>query len=259
MLYFFRQITYAPRRDGYKGNMKNICVFKRYEYKYLLSAEQYFAVVSELGKYMTADAHGKSTIQSLYYDTDDYLLVRRSLEKPIYKEKLRLRSYGQAKDGDEVFLELKKKYDGVVFKRRIQLTAADAGDAIFDYVRAQNSQIAKEITYAVDLYKTLSPKILLIYDRTAYFGKDKESSLRVTFDTNIRYRTDRLTLAGGDDGKPIRSDGKILMEIKTGSSIPLWLCKVLSANNIHKISFSKYGSAYKIERNNQLTEVKQVG
>lgn len=239
--------------------MENICVFKRYEYKYLLSAEQYFAVISELGKHMTADKHGKSTIQSLYYDTDDYLLVKRSLEKPIYKEKLRLRSYGQAKGNDTVFLELKKKYDGVVFKRRIQLAAKDAGENMFDYVRGQNSQIAKEITYAVDLYKTLSPKMLLIYDRTAYFGEGKDSSLRVTFDTNIRYRTDRLTLAGGDDGKPIRSDGKILMEVKAGSAIPLWLCKVLSANGIHKTSFSKYGSAYTIERTTQLTEVKQVG
>lgn len=239
--------------------MANICVFKRYEYKYLLTAEQYFAVLSELDKHMTADKHGKSTIQSLYYDTDDYLLVRRSLEKPKYKEKLRLRSYGQAKGDDEVFLELKKKYDGVVFKRRIQLTAADADNGLFDYVRKQNSQIAKEITYAVDLYKTLSPKILLLYDRTAYFGKGEEKALRVTFDTNIRYRTDRLTLAGGTDGMPVRSDGKILMEVKAGTSIPLWLCRLISANDIRKTSFSKYGSAYTIERGKEITEVKQVG
>ncbi|MDE7164248.1 MAG: polyphosphate polymerase domain-containing protein [Clostridiales bacterium] len=239
--------------------MSNICVFKRYEYKYLLTAEQYFAVLTELDKHMIADKHGKSTIQSLYYDTDDFLLVRRSLEKPIYKEKLRLRSYGQAKGDDEVFLELKKKYDGVVFKRRIQLTAADAERGLFDYVRAQKEQIAKEITYAVDLYKTLAPRVLLLYDRTAYFGEGTESDLRVTFDTNIRYRTDRLTLSGGTDGTPVRSDGKILMEVKAGTSIPMWLCRLISANGIRKTSFSKYGSAYSIERNKQLTEVKQVG
>lgn len=239
--------------------MANICVFKRYEYKYLLTAEQYFAVLSELDKHMIADKHGKSTIQSLYYDTDNFLLVRRSLEKPNYKEKLRLRSYGQAKGDDEVFLELKKKYDGVVFKRRIQLTAADAERGLFDYVRAQTEQIAKEITYAIDLYKTLSPKILLLYDRTAYFGSSAESGLRVTFDTNIRYRTDRLTLAGGTDGMPVRSDGKILMEVKAGTAIPLWLCRLISSNDIRKTSFSKYGSAYIIEHNKELLEVKQVG
>ena len=239
--------------------MSNICVFKRYEYKYLLTAEQYFAVLNELDKHMIADKHGKSTIQSLYYDTDDFLLVRRSLEKPIYKEKLRLRSYGQAKGYDEVFLELKKKYDGIVFKRRIQLTALNAEHGLFDYVRAQPEQIAKEIAYAIDLYKTLAPRILLLYDRTAYFGDGAESGLRVTFDTNIRYRTDRLTMSGGTDGLPVRSDGRILMEVKAGTSIPLWLCRLISVNGIRKTSFSKYGSAYTIEREKELLEVKQVG
>ncbi|MDE7405846.1 MAG: polyphosphate polymerase domain-containing protein [Clostridiales bacterium] len=238
--------------------MKSICVFKRYEYKYLLTAEQYFAVLNEIEKHMAADKYGKSTIQSLYYDTDDYLLARRSLDKPKYKEKLRMRSYRQAKGDDEVFLELKKKYDGVVFKRRIQLTADDAEHGLFDYVRAQNDQIAKEITYAIDLYKTLAPRILLLYDRTAYFDKN-DSGLRVTFDTNIRYRTDRLTLCGGTDGKPVRNDGKILMEIKAGASIPLWLCRLVSSLGIRKTSFSKYGTAYTIEHDNLMTEVKQVG
>lgn len=239
--------------------MASICVFKRYEYKYLLTAEQYFAVVNEIEKHMATDKYGKSTIQSLYYDTDDYLLARRSLEKPEYKEKLRLRSYCQAKGDDEVFLELKKKYDGIVFKRRIELTAADAERGLFDYVRTQPHQIAKEITYAIDLYKTLAPRILLLYDRTAYFGKKEDKGLRVTFDTNIRYRLDRLNLCGGTDGKLLRSDGKILMEIKAGASIPLWLCGLVSSLGIRKTSFSKYGTAYTIEHDNIITEVKQVG
>lgn len=239
--------------------MENVCVFKRYEYKYLLTAEQYFVILNELDKRMTVDVHGKSTIQSLYYDTDDYLLAQRSLDKPKYKEKLRMRSYCQAKGDDEVFLELKKKYDGVVFKRRIALTAADAERGLFDYVRTLPDQISKEITYAIDLYKTLAPRILLLYDRTAYFGTGKESDLRVTFDTNIRYRTDRLNLCGGTDGKPVRTDGKILMEIKAGASVPLWLCRLVSSLGIYKTSFSKYGTAYTIEHDNLMTEVKQVG
>ncbi|MDE6029143.1 MAG: polyphosphate polymerase domain-containing protein [Clostridiales bacterium] len=239
--------------------MGSICVFKRYEYKYLLTAEQYFAVLKEIEKRMATDKYGKSTIQSLYYDTDDYLLAQRSLDKPNYKEKLRMRSYCQANGDDEVFLELKKKYDGVVFKRRIQLTAAQAERGLFDYVRTLPDQIAKEIAYAIDMYKTLAPRILLLYDRTAYFGKAEDDGLRVTFDTNIRYRTDRLNLCGGTDGKPVRNDGKILMEIKAGASIPLWLCRLVSSLGIRKASFSKYGTAYAIEHDNLHTEVKQVG
>lgn len=236
--------------------MKNICVFKRYEYKYLLSAEQYRKVLSELEKHMHADIHGCSTIQSLYYDTDDFHLVRRSLEKPVYKEKVRLRSYGLARGDEPVFLELKKKYRGVVFKRRIELTAAQADADMFDRVRGLKDQIAKELAYAAELYRSLAPRVLLLYDRTALYG---DGDLRVTFDANVRYRTDRLSLGSGLDGIPLRTDGKLLMEIKTSTAIPLWLCRLLGENGIHKISFSKYGEVYKIIKNTENAEVKQVG
>lgn len=228
----------------------NICVFKRYELKYLLDEEQYENVLRAAEGYLKADKYGQSTIQSLYYDTDNFRLARRSLERPPYKEKLRLRSYGLAKDGDTLFLELKRKSDGVVYKRRIEISDEAARSRDFG-----DSQIGKEIAYFFGFYNDLSPKILLLYDRTAYFGK---GDLRVTFDKNIRYRTDRLSLSSGLDGKPIRTDGKILMEIKTGTAIPLWLAHILSGEHIAKTSFSKYGEAYQIEQPLKAKEVNNI-
>lgn len=229
----------------------NICVFKRYELKYLISQNQYYSVLKEIKKHLSADKHGKSTIQSLYYDTDDFRIIRRSLEKPDYKEKLRLRSYGLAGEDDMVFMELKKKCSGVVYKRRIEIS----GRA----VKSNNlgeSQISKEIAYFAQFYKKITPKMLLIYDRTAYTGN---GDLRITFDSNIRYRTDRLSLSAGLDGIPIIRDDKILMEIKTGTAIPMWLVKILSKYQIAKTSFSKYGEAYKIEQQFSAEEVRKVG
>lgn len=229
----------------------NICVFQRYELKYILTKKQYANILNETRQYLKADEHGKSTIQSLYYDTDDFRLIRHSLEKPKYKEKLRLRSYGLAKENDTVFLELKKKCNGIVFKRRIETTIK-----LLDNNVLGNNQISNEIAYFTEFYQNLNPKMLLLYDRTAYFG---DGDLRVTFDNNIRYRTDRLSLSEGLDGIPLQSEDIVLMEIKTGTAIPIWLAKILDKEKIYKTSFSKYGEAYKIEYLKEFMEVKKVG
>ncbi|MGN0795839.1 MAG: polyphosphate polymerase domain-containing protein [Christensenellales bacterium] len=229
----------------------NIYVFKRYELKYLLTAEQYYRVINAVSGSLTADSHGESTIQSLYYDTDDFRLIRRSLEKPEYKEKLRLRSYGIADKDDTVFFELKKKYSGAVYKRRIELKYGDVDKAL-----PTDSKIAREIEYFKAFYQNPSPKMLLLYDHTAYFG---DNGLRLTFDKNIRYRKDRLTLSDSLDGIPVLGGGKVLMEIKTSSAIPLWLVKILSKEQIVKTSFSKYGEAYKKEYGLYFSEVRKVG
>ncbi len=230
----------------------NICVFKRYELKYLLTLTQYYNVLKEAKDNLIMDRHGESTIQSLYYDTDDFRLIRRSLEKPEYKEKLRLRSYGLANENDTIFMELKRKCSGVVYKRRIEISS----NAIKDNDLG-NNQISKEIVYFMNFYKNLRPKMLLLYDRIAYFG---EGDLRITFDRNIRYRTDRLSLSAGLDGTPIFDNEKILMEIKTGTSIPLWLVQILSKEQITKTSFSKYGEAYKIQKSSiNIKEENKVG
>lgn len=233
----------------------NIYVFKRYELKYLITPTQYLAIMREARQYLTPDAHGEATVQSLYYDTDDYRLIRRSLERPEYKEKLRVRSYGLAHEGDTVFIELKKKCSGIVYKRRIETKFSD-GENISTVISSDGSQISREIAYFMDFYGDPRPKMLLLYDRTAYFG---EGDLRITFDRNIRYRTDRLSLDASLDGRPVRSDGRILMEVKTGTAIPLWLTGILSRERIFKTSFSKYGEAYKIERSSSIAEVQKVG
>lgn len=217
-----------------------VYIFKRYELKYLISKSQFNDLILLIENNMKKDEYGASTIQSLYYDTDTYQIIRRSLEKPAYKEKLRLRSYNQVKDGDTVFVELKKKSDGVVYKRRSEYTFSSKND--FSLSDLKNSQIDKEIDYFINYYKNLSKKFLLIYDRLAYFGKD---NLRVTFDTNIRYRVDNLSLNNELVGKKILDDDLLLMEIKANSSFPMWLVKELSELQIKKVSFSKYGTAYK--------------
>ena len=228
-----------------------ICVFQRYELKYVLTPEQYVAVIERTSAHLRPDEYGRTTIQSLYYDTDDFRLIRRSIEKPEYKEKLRLRSYGLAGPADKVFMELKKKCCGIVYKRRIETTAdelANGGES--------NGQIAKEIDYFRSFYGDLKPKALLIYDREAYFG---DGDLRVTFDHNVRYRTENLTLDAGLNGTPLFMRGEVLMEIKTGTAIPLWLTKILTEEKIYKTSFSKYGTAYEREAARKLREVKKVG
>lgn len=228
-----------------------IGVFKRYELKYILSREQCERVLARVKSRLKPDEYGRTTIQSLYYDTDDFRLIRRSIEKPEYKEKLRLRSYGTAGDDDRVFLELKKKCDGVVYKRRIETTPRRLASG-----EIGESQIAREIAYFMSFYGKLTPKAMLIYDREAYFGEDE---LRVTFDYNVRYRTDELRTDAGLYGIPLLPDGEALMEIKTGSAIPLWLTKILGEEKVYKTSFSKYGTAYEIETAKKLREVKRVG
>ena len=219
-------------------------VFKRYELKYLLTQAQKETVLGAMAAYMKLDQYGRTTIRNLYYDTDTYLLIRRSIEKPAYKEKLRLRSYKKAGSGDVVFAELKKKYNGVVYKRRIALPNPEAmawlsGKKPCD----RQTQITKEIDYVMQLYDTLHPVVFLSYEREAYYASDG-SDFRVTFDDTILCRQEDLSLASEVYGTPILPDGKVLMEIKCSGGIPLWMIHVLSKERIYKTSFSKYGTAY---------------
>ncbi|MBO5328054.1 MAG: polyphosphate polymerase domain-containing protein [Clostridia bacterium] len=243
----------------------NKFVFKRHEIKYRLTPEQYAIVLREIDKYLYVDEYGETTIQSLYYDTDTWLLIRNSIEKPAYKEKIRARSYGLATPETKVFLELKKKLNKIVYKRRIKIKEKELAPLIRMGVGGDKGQIEREIVYFCRFYKNLKPAMLLLYDRTAHI--DKNSDLRVTFDRNIRYRTERLSLCSGLDGKLILPEGEVMMEIKTAGAYPMWLVKLLNDNGIYKTSFSKYGTAYKMEilgisendnHKNTATEVKAV-
>ncbi|MCR4709530.1 MAG: polyphosphate polymerase domain-containing protein [Clostridiales bacterium] len=235
--------------------MKDGSVFKRYELKFLITEEQMREILWKIRDRMREDEHGRSTILSLYYDTPDHLLITRSMEHPVYKEKLRLRSYGVPKDDDKVYLELKKKYKKEVFKRRITILAKDAAtmkdaNGNFEIKLPEGSeedfrknQIAKEIAYSANSYEGLAPMMLLSYERDAWFCKDDEN-LRITFDRNVLWRDYDLDLRVGIYGKPIIPGGQVLMEIKVPGGFPLWLTEILSKEKIYKTSFSKYAHAY---------------
>lgn len=219
-------------------------VFNREEKKYKLSEERFQILWEDLMEHMEVDEYGKHTICNIYYDTPDDLLIRRSIEKPKYKEKLRLRSYGTPSLGDNVFLEIKKKYDGIVNKRRIQLPLQSAYDYLDYGVHPFDmTQILKEMDYFLSIYD-LSPKLFLAYERVALFGKE-DPAFRITFDTNIRSRTEDLRLEHGSRGTLLFDDNTHLMEVKITNSTPLWFSKLLAKHQVYNTSFSKYGNIYK--------------
>ena len=219
-------------------------VFSRYELKYLLTPAQKKAVLTAMASHMKLDGYGRTTIRNLYYDTPNYRLARQSLERPVYKEKLRIRSYAQADPFTPVYVELKKKYDGVVYKRRTALPEKEAMAWIGGRAPClREEQIVREIDYFRDFYGHLEPKVFLSYEREAYFALDG-SDFRVTFDESILCRQRNLSLCDGVWGTPLLSAGQTLMEIKCSGGIPLWMTAVLSEQKIRKASYSKYGAAY---------------
>ncbi len=218
-------------------------VFKRYEIKYLLNSRQYKAIKTEVLKRLSSDEYGETTIQSLYYDTVDNRLIRESLEKPIFKEKLRLRCYNLNDNNKDIYVEMKRKYDGVVYKRRIACKENEADDLLKNH--SLKTQIGRELNYFTTYYGDLVPKMLILYDRVAYY--DKNSQLRITFDRNIKYRKNNLNFHTSFDGENLLPQDSILMEIKTDTALPLWICEILDKEKINKTSFSKYGAAYERE------------
>ncbi len=223
--------------------MANQMIFQRHELKYMISVQQREEILKALEPYMTADKFGHSSIRNLYYDTPDFRLIRQSLERPVYKEKLRMRSYGRAAQTQPVFVELKKKYASVVYKRRIEMPQADALESLAFTAPMPDSQIGREIAAVLDFYRQLAPRVFLSYDRDAFYAKDG-SGFRLTFDENIRYRTRELTLSSDTWGTALLEPGMVLMELKAQDSIPLWMAHTLSRLGIGKTSFSKYGAAY---------------
>ena len=219
-------------------------VFKRYELKYLLTLEQKEKILAAMLPYMQIDKYGRTTIRNIYFDTDNYRIIRHSIEKPTYKEKLRIRSYDQATPDTRVFVELKKKYDKVVYKRRLPLKEEEAMEWLCTAYKAPvNTQISREIDYFINFYGNLKPTVFLSYEREAYYDKGG-GDFRVTFDDTILCRQTDLSLCSPAYGTPILPEGYVLMELKCSGGIPLWMVEVLSREHIYKTSFSKYGTAY---------------
>ncbi|MNI46810.1 VTC domain protein [compost metagenome] len=235
-------------------------VFNRYENKYLFDNEAYHKLYNELLEYMELDDYNKQhefySITNLYYDTPSNTLIRNSLSKPKYKEKLRLRAYGVPNEDSKVYLEIKKKVFGLVNKRRTSLKLNEA----YDFVRTgippeckdyMNKQVVEEIKYFLSCYD-LKPMVYLSYDRKALFCKENRD-LRITFDTNIRSRRYDLKMEHGTHGDLLMEPGQWLMEVKAEKTIPVWLSKMLSEHQMYRTSFSKYGNEYKKTiRNNKL-------
>lgn len=220
-------------------------VFKRYELKYMVTQEQKQRLLEAMAPYMALDKYGRTTIRNIYFDTPDYRLIRKSIERPPYKEKLRIRSYAQATPDSTVFIELKKKYEEIVYKRRLSMTEGQALAWIcLGGAAPADSQIAREVSYFMDFYKTLRPTVFLCYDREAFFCKDG-GDFRVTFDDNILVRQEAMSLEEPAWGTPILPTGKVLMEIKCAGGIPRWMTEFLTKERIYKTSFSKYGTAYR--------------
>lgn len=235
-------------------------VFNRYEKKFLIDEKTYRFITDRICDFMVADKYNKDNefynIANIYYDTPDDALIRASIEKTVYKEKLRLRSYGVPDLSDKVFLEIKKKYKGIVNKRRTKLRLDEAYDLTLngiypkdsDYI---NKQVLSEIEYFLKIYN-LVPKVYLTYDRKAFFATD-DSDFRVTFDTNIRSRRVDVRLEAGNHGELLIGNDFILMEVKSSKAVPLWFTRLISEAEVYPTSFSKYGTEYKkylIEKNN---------
>ena len=219
--------------------------FRRVEKKYLMTVDQCYRFCDALKDRLTPDDYPMSTICNVYYDTPDYLLIRRSIDKPVYKEKFRLRSYGVPTADSPVFMEIKKKYDGVVYKRRVSAAESDS----VRYLRGgpeplgNDPQIMSEIDWFFHRYDHLVPGMFLAYERLAFKVKD-HPGLRITFDRDIRYRTDDMDLTLGDEGIRLLPDDMVVMEIKIPGAAPLWLADVLSEQKLYPTSFSKYGRCY---------------
>lgn len=233
----------APETRKEASAMDAITIFKRIEKKYLLSEAQYVALFRDIGSHLKPDEYGQSTVVSLYLDTPDHRIIRNSIDAIDYKEKIRLRSYGTATANTTVFLELKKKYKGVVYKRRAAMTLTEAERYLRMGMKPFESQIMSEIDWAMKLYQWPSGAMMIACEREAWFDEE-HPDLRLTFDRNIRYRENELRLDRGSAGITLLPEDRVLLEIKTAGAMPLWLADALDAEGILPSSFSKYGTAY---------------
>ena len=220
-------------------------IFERVETKYVLKSEEYKELLKAIDEHIEKDKYYYSTICNIYFDNDNFSLVRNSIEKPVYKDKFRIRSYGVPKESDKVFFEIKRKYKGTVYKRRVSAKLSEVEEYLRTgkYPEKANTQIMKEIDYFFKIYD-LKAKVFIAYDRYSYLEKDN-SNFRITFDKNIRSRLDDIKLEDGDRGEILLKDGRVVMETKTLGAYPKWFVDAISKLKIYPKSFTKYGNVYK--------------
>ena len=230
--------------------------FRRKEVKFLLTAAQADRLLDRIGDRIEQDAFAHSSISNLYYDTPDWRLIRRSLQKPDFKEKLRLRCYRTPTETSDAFLEIKRKVEGIVYKRRACLPYGEAAEALRKGVIPQDGQVFREIEWMYRLYPGLAPAMMIAYERDSFRGIE-DPELRLTIDREIRWRTERLELSAGSGGQMLLSPEMRLLEIKIPGVMPLWLAQALSECGIRRTSFSKYGRAYETMLRQNAMEVRK--
>lgn len=235
--------------------MAYVNTFMRHEIKFLLTEQQRDRVMERISGMMTEDAYSRQTISSIYCDNCD-ILIRTSLDKPIYREKIRLRAYGVPKDDSTVFLEIKKKFRGTVYKRRAEMTYLQAytyicGGEVPQMTEYNGRQVMSEIDYTTKRL-SLRPAAAIFYDRRAFHG-NQDGEIRLTLDNNVRYRLEQTDLRLGTSGRLLTGQPDCVMEIKSAGAVPLWLSAALTEIGLTPGSFSKYGSVYK-EKSSGLTE-----
>ena len=228
-----------------------ITIIDRMEQKYFISSEKYNKLMSLINDKLVKDKYFDERIYNVYFDNDEYDLIIKSLDKPVYKEKIRLRSYSKANLNTRVFLEVKKKFDGHGNKRRVDINYLEAKNYIDkNIIPDTNKQIMMELDY-IFKKNDLKPKISLTYDRLSYAFKEDET-YRITFDTNIRFSNKKLDLIDLDDEECLFDDGYI-MEVKTLKGYPVWFINALSNLKIYPVSYSKVGEAYlRLKERNEL-------
>ncbi len=219
-------------------------VFNRKEIKYIITQQQKQELIDYMKGFMQKDKYSDNHVISVYVDTPNNALIRRSMEKPVYKEKMRIRSYGVASENSDVFMEIKKKYKGIVYKRRVEMSYGDVSEFINEKNTDKSGQIINEMKYFMRMYQDLEKSMYLSYYREAYQGIE-DSTLRVTFDSEVTARTSDVELTSDIYGESILDLNLVVLEIKTLFGFPNWLNEFLSKNKIYKTSFSKYATAYK--------------
>lgn len=216
--------------------------FRRIEKKYILTRDQYLFLKEAIKEKLIEDEHGKSTICNIYFDTEQFDLIRHSTTKPIFKDKVRLRSYNIPTLESNIYLEIKRKYDGVVSKRRIVMILNEFYKYMNKEIKLEDNQVKKELDYYFEHYK-LRPTMFLSYYRRAYYDKENRD-FRLTFDSHILAREYDLEIEKGNYGNHILEKNKYIMEVKTLGAMPMWFVKLLNKLKICPCGFSKYGEAY---------------
>ncbi|MBQ6396095.1 polyphosphate polymerase domain-containing protein [Candidatus Saccharibacteria bacterium] len=251
-------------------NLVDDRTIERTEEKYLISKSTKTNLLKLISKHLEKDQSIKEQVLRLYFDTKHSDLALRSMERPEFREKIRVRAYNVPKRSSPVFFEVKSKVDlglkKLGNKRRLVLPLKDfyaflnKGENL-ELLAARASendpqqlQVARELTYLFSYYQ-LEPKVIVSADRTAYTEKNN-INFRLTFDERLRFRETDLRLEKGSAGEkffsgPNKSEENIVMEVKTMNSMPLWFVSALSELKIYSVRFSKYGKIYQLitERN----------